>query len=88
MAPTLPCGQFVNAATIWGRTDAGTFFGTGGLPASAWGCCGVVRVSSVSPTTIPAAARATTATVRYRELRGDTCFRKGSGNAQDGYYRF
>ncbi len=34
------------------------FFGTGGLPVRALGWCATVRVSSVSPTTIPAETRA------------------------------
>ena len=74
----LPCGQFLNAATIAGAAGPVSPIGTGGFPATGFGWCGVVRVSSVSPTTTPAATRQATPTVTYRERRADTFWLQGS----------
>jgi len=59
----LPCGQSRKAAMICAPT-APESRGTGGFPVAPFGWDGVVLVSSVRPTTIPAATIAATATVR------------------------
>ena len=62
MVEMLPCGQSRNAVSICLPAAPVSPCGTGGFPVAACGWCGVVRVSSVSPTTIAAATSAATAT--------------------------
>src|SRR3954447_5672642 len=71
MVSMLPCGQSLNALTICFAAGPVRPTGTGGFPEAPSGWCGVVRVSTVSPTTIAAAARHARPTATYRERRED-----------------
>src|SRR5581483_7710442 len=71
---TLPFGQSANAWRIAGPSGPGTVRGTGGFPGCACSLGGSFRVSSVIPTTAPAAAIATAATVNASWTRWDTSF--------------
>src|SRR5262245_50691168 len=59
---------------------------TGGLPLIAFGCAGVWRVASVTPTTEPAATTATTATAITIWWRDDMSGIQGSRNGAVRYY--